>query len=147
VSPDGELLVSAYADGSIVMWRTAKPAPHRRIVAHAAAVNDIAFGPDSTRFASASADKTVKLWDAANGANLATLSGHTGPVSAVSFSTDGTWIFTVGGDRKLVKWDERTGRLVDWMCIDGVPTCIAIGHSVVLVGCRNSVIYVYKHRP
>jgi WD40 repeat protein len=96
-SPDGNLLATASADGTIKLW--ARSGEERATLrGHTASVGYVAFSPDGSRLASASEDATARLWDAATGERLLTLAGHTGAVWHVAFSADGAWLATASAD-------------------------------------------------
>jgi WD40 repeat protein len=86
-SPDGNLLATADADGTIRLWNLATGqaigAPLRTFNRPSAGgVNGVAFSPDGNLLATADADGTVRLWNPAAtghvGAPLLTDTGHGG---------------------------------------------------------------------
>ncbi len=63
-SPNGELLATADADGTVRLWQTAtgQPVGTPLLVDIGYGVNGVAFSPDGSLLAAADADGTVQTW-------------------------------------------------------------------------------------
>ena len=68
-SPDGETLVTAGYDDTLIWWPAAaeKPEPIRKVTAHAGWIRALAVSPDGSMLASAGNDGLIKLWWMADG--------------------------------------------------------------------------------
>ena len=66
-SPDGKLLATADADGTVRVWNPPGGQAPLATYTGIGAVNAVAFSPDGKLLASADADGTVRLWNTATG--------------------------------------------------------------------------------
>jgi WD40 repeat protein len=65
-SPDGSLLASADANGTIGLWDPATGQPTRSPLQVGSGVSGVAFSPDGKLLASGDSNGTVKLWNTAD---------------------------------------------------------------------------------
>jgi WD40 repeat protein/transcriptional regulator with XRE-family HTH domain len=111
-SPNGELLASAGADGTVRLWYTATRQPTGTVLFVEAGVNGVAFSPNGQLVATADADGTVRLWNTATGqqvgAPLRADTGTGGGVNGVAFSPNGTLLASAGADGTVRLWNTAT---------------------------------------
>ena len=114
--PDGKLLASADAGGTVRLWDPVSGQPVRTIQADTTGpypgVNGVAFGPDGKLLASADSDGTVRLWDPITGQAVRTIRADTADVHGVAFSPDGKLLASVDNDGTVRLWDPATGQPV-----------------------------------
>ena len=119
-SPDGNLLASADADGTVRLWNPATGAPTGITFPDdtglGGGVAGVAFSPDGNLLATADADGTVRLWNpatrTATGISLPADTGPGGGVEGVAFSPDGNLLASADADGTVRLWDPATGQAV-----------------------------------
>ncbi len=109
-SPDGRLLASAGAAGTVRLWEVPSGKPGRSLRGHQGPISGVAFSPDGRRLASASMDGTVRVWEVASGEERLHFRGHNAEVLSVAFGPDGGRVASWGTDNLLRVWDATTGR-------------------------------------
>ena len=110
VSPNGELLAAATANGEIRLWQEVGSKQILSCEGHTDWVRSVAFNPDGSTLASGSSDRTVGLWDTHSGQRLAVLQGHSSQVWSVAFNPDGNILASGSDDRTVRLWDVGSGR-------------------------------------
>jgi WD40 repeat protein/serine/threonine protein kinase len=109
-SPDGRLLVTGAADGSLRVWDVSTRRLLRSFGGRGFAVLGVAVSPDGLQVASGNGDGAVLLWDLETGRERRSFTGHAGPVWSVAFSRDGTQALSGGADKTMRLWDVASGR-------------------------------------
>ena len=113
-SPDGELLATASADGTILLWEIAT-GRRVRALAHpdgAVRIEAVAFHPNGQLLAAGAEDGSVLLWDRFTGRLIGRWAAHREAVFALAFSADGRWLATGSRDASVAIWEATAGRLV-----------------------------------
>jgi WD40 repeat protein len=82
-APDGGVLASGGAFGTIDTWNRINGRHTRFEGGHAASVNCVAISPDGEMLASAGEDGTIRLWNLADNRSRGILEGHTTDVTSV----------------------------------------------------------------
>jgi WD40 repeat protein len=127
-SPDGQMILVAKSDGSMLLYDVDTYELIRSFgmdaTGHTAPILGIAFHPEGSLALSASADGTLALWDIPSGTMLHRLTGHSGgEVISAAFSPDGQYAVSVSYDTTIVLWDVATGepiRRINWDASGGV---------------------------
>lgn len=104
-SPNGDILASAAADGSIRLWQVKTKIEVARFDGHAKSVNRVRFSSDGQFLLSASDDFTVRVWDLSKGIELHRFVGHAGRVMDLDVSRDGKTVVSCDTECVIRLWD------------------------------------------
>lgn len=74
-APDGVVLATAHADGSVCLWTTATRQLRATLHGHRGAVHWLSFAPDGKSLYSTGADRTVRVWDVEQGVQTRRMAG------------------------------------------------------------------------
>ncbi len=96
-SPDGQLLATANADGTIQVWQAVDGSLLFTLSGHVGSVSSLAFSPDGTQLSSGGSDSMVRVWNMQDGSlDDDFRTSFAGRVLNMAYSPDGTFL-AVGG--------------------------------------------------
>ena len=107
-NPDGRMILSGSADGSLRLWYTDSGAELQRIP-QSDGVEGVAFSPDGRLALSGARDSSVTLTDVTTGEEIHRFEGHTDIVRSVAFSPDGELGYSASLDGAVIVWDLAAG--------------------------------------
>jgi hypothetical protein len=108
-SPDGALILTASADGSVRLLSLAAGRPVLVTRMGPSAVTSAVFSPDGRLIVSSSADGTATVRTLGSGA-LLTLGFHGPQLNDAEFSPDGSEVVTAGANGTARIWNTATGK-------------------------------------
>jgi WD40 repeat protein len=109
-SPDGTMVATGGAGGTVVLWRVAGGTPVRTVAADPEFVSAVAFSPDGALLAAAgSGERFATLWEVASGRLVGRLR-HPTYVVALRFDPQGRTLATAATDGTVRLWDLASQR-------------------------------------
>ncbi len=111
---DGQTLISAGGDDTLIWWPAAAeaPQPANQVRAHDGWIRSIALSPDGQLVASGGNDRVVRLWNVADGAKVGEFPGAERDIYSILFHPGGQWLMAGDLDGKIRQWEVATGNLV-----------------------------------
>jgi WD40 repeat protein len=109
ISPDGKLIASASADGSVKVWRTDGTLVHTLEDTDKRQMLAVAFSPDGKHLATATIAGQVQLWEMDHW-TATVLSNVSEPVNSLAFAPNGK-LAAASDDSKIRLWDP-SGKLL-----------------------------------
>jgi WD40 repeat protein len=106
LSPNGKLLVTGSADGTVILWDfTERELLARLIPPTGGSIVAAAFSPDGRWLVAGYGDSTLRVWDISTYQPKAIYRGHRYGITSVAFSPDGRTIVSSSEDRTVKVWD------------------------------------------
>lgn len=134
-SPDGEVIVTASADGTAQVWKTASGERVGQLLQHRGVILDVAFSPDGKYVATASLDKTASVWEVGSDRLLIKLPRDQPlpsdyAVTSVSLSHNSKWIVTASTDKLVRVWDIASGKPIAYIPHKDFVSAVAFNPSL-----------------
>lgn len=108
-SPDGSVLASSSADGTVRLWAPSTGKPHRVLRGHRQWASALVFSPDGKTLYSGSGGGEIHVWDVRTGDKLRSLKGHKKGIDCLSLSRDGKLLLSSSLDAGIRVWDVKAG--------------------------------------
>jgi len=108
-SPDGTLVASASADGTVIVREADEGVAVASMEPHDGPMYAVAFTPDGRSLAIAGRPGVIELWDTDSWVPREELRGHEGTVYGLAVSPDGRLLASAGADRMVRLWDLAAG--------------------------------------
>jgi WD40 repeat protein len=114
VTADGQTLISAGGDDTLIWWPAAAeaPQPANKVRAHDGWIRSVALSPDGKLLASGGNDRVVRLWNVSDGAKVREFPGAERDIYNLLFHPSGQWLMAGDLDGKIRQWEVATGNLV-----------------------------------
>jgi serine/threonine protein kinase len=146
--PDGQHLVSAGKDKTLILWDLKTRQRVRTFTGHQDRVTCVCPSSDGSRILSGSADGTARLWVVANGQEEKRYTGHKGPVRAVAFVQNHNQVLTAGDDTRVLVWDRNNPRILKEIIGHKAPVValapLLAGRADVLAGSWDRTVRLWN---
>ncbi|WP_391590196.1 nSTAND1 domain-containing NTPase [Rhizobium laguerreae] len=113
-SPNGLLVATASADGTVSVWDAATGRQTKRLGGSSDWARVSNFSPDGKHLMTA-AGKEAQIWDIESGAHVLNLKGHKGSINDASYSPNGKRILTWSSYEGVRIWDAATGGQIGYL--------------------------------
>ena len=109
--PDGQLLISGGANGSIDLWNVATHQFIQRLWTHTDRISGLGLATDGYTLFSGAEDGKICSWDLRTAEAIASISAHHNGVSALVIHPESNLLVTGGGDDALRLWHIASSEL------------------------------------
>ncbi|MBK6932676.1 MAG: WD40 repeat domain-containing protein [Saprospirales bacterium] len=143
-SPDGQRLLSAGADGRILVWNTAGMLTDS--IKNETLIHWASFSPDGQHIAAVGYMLSAVEWQIAGGAVRRQYLGHYAENYFVGYSPDGRTLLSGGWDKTARLWDRQTGEQLQLLPHpDGVNgAAFSADGRLLATACRDKYIRIWE---
>lgn len=148
-SPDGQHLLSASHDKSLLLWNVFGECKNvLNFKGHSNAVLEVQWASDGEYAFSCSADKTAALWDAQTGARVRQFKGHTDVLNSFSPARDSPTCASGSNDKSARLWDSRVRVCQSVVSHPWQVTAVSMGSDgqQLYTGCLDGIVRAYDLR-
>lgn len=145
-SPDGQVIYSGSADGTVRAWGFEAGAALAAFKGHMFPVWHVAACPAGVYVASASADSTARLWSTERSSALRMFVGHTADVDVVEWHPTCNYIATGSSDRSVRMWDAVSGAPIRiFLGLRSPVTALSFSPdgTKIVIGCHDGEVSVW----
>lgn len=115
ISSDGNLLLTASDDQTLVLWDIDQNLLLRRLAGHRAPVTQVFFGADDSTALSGSADATLILWDLDSGQSIRRYDAAKA-ITGMALNNEGTIAVSTDGSEIVTLWAiETLDEVIEWV--------------------------------
>jgi WD40 repeat protein len=123
-------MLSASADGALLLWKLDCPQAKGTSIEHSDDVNAVAISRDGKCAVSGSFDRSIIVWNIRDGSRLQVIPGHRQSVVDVAISSDGQRILSCSNDKTIRMWSVQDGtQLLNLTGHTGKVTRVAFNHD------------------
>jgi WD40 repeat protein len=136
MSEDGLHLLTADADGTVLLWDSKTGREIRRLETHSGFVSSVAFFPASRNILTGGSDGSVRLWDLDSGRELRQFENRLAyGTTSISISPDRTLVLASGWHGALL-WDAGSGKQLQFL--GGLSATFSPDGQTIFLGSSHS---------
>lgn len=143
-SHNGEYLVSASLDKTLIIWKLSDFSVHAKLIGHERGVLCVEWSPDDKTILSSGQDRKAILWDAMTGEMIHIMDTHTDVVSSCLWLPNGKHFITSSPDMKIILWDLKGHSVYEWKGIRVLSMAVTPDGKKLIALCSEQTIHVFN---
>lgn len=144
--PDGSLLATGNADGTVEVWDTSTGKLCHRLWGHTDAITSMEFSAGASRLLTTSADATAIVWSMSCGEIVSKFDLHTDTITEGKFHPNNQIAATASKDRTAKLWNAESGVLLVSLGEHAgqISTLVfSCDGKLVITGCDDKVVRIW----